>query len=44
VYAIPPAELRRIAAPTDLIWGRQDLATPLPAAERAGELYRWPCT
>jgi pimeloyl-ACP methyl ester carboxylesterase len=44
VSAIPPAELRRIAAPTDLIWGRQDLATPLPAAERAGELYRWPCT
>ena len=28
--AIPPAELARIAVPTTLIWGRHDLATPLP--------------
>lgn len=40
--AIPPAGLARIAAPTTLIWGRHDLATPLPVAEAASERYGWP--
>ena len=33
--AIPAAELARIAVPTTLIWGRQDLAVPLRVAEAA---------
>jgi pimeloyl-ACP methyl ester carboxylesterase len=39
---IPPAELSRIAAPTTLIWGRHDMATPLRAAEAASARYGWP--
>jgi pimeloyl-ACP methyl ester carboxylesterase len=39
---IPPAELSRIAAPTTLIWGRHDMATPLGAAEAASARYGWP--
>lgn len=40
--AIPPGELARIAVPTVLIWGRHDLATPLPVAEAAKSRYGWP--
>ena len=40
--AIEPALLERIAAPTSLIWGRHDLATPLAAAEAASARYGWP--
>lgn len=40
--AIPPAELARITVPTTLIWGRHDLATPLPIAEAASARYGWP--
>ena len=40
--AIPDAELSRIAVPTTLIWGRQDLATPLSVAEDAGSRHGWP--
>ncbi len=39
--AIPPAELERIAAPTTLIWGRDDLATALSIAEAASDRYGW---
>lgn len=39
---IPPDELARIDVPTTLIWGRQDLATPLQIAEAAGARYGWP--
>jgi FAD/FMN-containing dehydrogenase/pimeloyl-ACP methyl ester carboxylesterase len=38
---IPPADLARISAPTTLIWGRHDLATPLPVAEAARARYGW---
>lgn len=44
MVAIPPAELERIAAPTTLIWGRHDLATPLAVAEAASTRYGWPLT
>jgi pimeloyl-ACP methyl ester carboxylesterase len=40
--AIPEAELRRIAVPTTLIWGRHDLATRLSVAEAASERFGWP--
>jgi ubiquinone/menaquinone biosynthesis C-methylase UbiE len=40
--AIPPEELARISIPTLLIWGRHDLATPLPVAEAASARYGWP--
>jgi pimeloyl-ACP methyl ester carboxylesterase/ubiquinone/menaquinone biosynthesis C-methylase UbiE len=40
--AIPPEELARIAVPTVLIWGRHDLASPLPIAEAAGARFGWP--
>ena len=40
--AIPSADLARIAVPTTLIWGRHDLATPLPVAEAASARYGWP--
>jgi FAD/FMN-containing dehydrogenase/pimeloyl-ACP methyl ester carboxylesterase len=40
--AIPDAELSRIAVSTTLIWGRQDLATPLSVAEDAGSRHGWP--
>jgi pimeloyl-ACP methyl ester carboxylesterase len=39
--AIPPEELARIPAPTTLIWGRDDLATPLQVAEAASTRYGW---
>ncbi len=40
--AISPAVLSRITAPTTLIWGRHDLATPLAVAEAASARYGWP--
>jgi pimeloyl-ACP methyl ester carboxylesterase/ubiquinone/menaquinone biosynthesis C-methylase UbiE len=40
--AIPPADLARIAVPTTLIWGRHDLATPLPVAQAASARHGWP--
>ena len=39
---ISPADLTRIDVPTTLIWGRHDLATPLPIAEAAAARYGWP--
>ena len=39
---IPAEDLERIAAPTALVWGRYDLATPLAVAEAAGARYGWP--
>lgn len=39
---IPTAELAGIGVPTTLIWGRHDLATPLPVAEAASARYGWP--
>jgi pimeloyl-ACP methyl ester carboxylesterase len=39
---ISPAELERIAAPTDLIWGRHDIANRLRIAEAASFRYGWP--
>jgi pimeloyl-ACP methyl ester carboxylesterase len=39
---IPGAHLARITAPTILIWGRHDLATPLAFAESASARYGWP--
>jgi pimeloyl-ACP methyl ester carboxylesterase len=39
---LPPDELARITVPTDLVWGREDLATPLAVAEAASRRYRWP--
>jgi pimeloyl-ACP methyl ester carboxylesterase len=40
--AIPDVELERIAVPTSLIWGRQDLATPLEVAAAAAARHGWP--
>ncbi|WP_292211602.1 alpha/beta fold hydrolase [Mesorhizobium sp.] len=40
--AIPSEELARIRIPTFLIWGRHDLATPLPVAEAASVRFGWP--
>ena len=40
--AIPPALLERITAPTALVWGKHDLATPLAVAEDASARYGWP--
>jgi pimeloyl-ACP methyl ester carboxylesterase len=42
VPAIPPEELRRIAVPTSLIWGRRDPVARLRVAEAASERYGWP--
>lgn len=39
--AIPPADLDRIKAPTHLIWGRHDEATPLAVAEEAAQRRGW---
>jgi pimeloyl-ACP methyl ester carboxylesterase len=39
--AIPAEVLGRIAAPTTLIWGRPDLATPVRIAEAASVRHRW---
>ncbi len=40
--AIPAVELARIDAPTTLIWGRHDLATPLAVAQATSSGYGWP--
>ena len=40
--AIPAEVLERIAVPTALIWGREDLATRLAVAEQASARYGWP--
>jgi pimeloyl-ACP methyl ester carboxylesterase len=40
--AIPPADLGRIAVPTTLIWGRQDLQVRLEVAETASARHGWP--
>ncbi len=40
--AIPAADLARITAPTTLIWGRHDRATPLAVAEAASARHGWP--
>ena len=40
--AIPAADLERIAVPTRLIWGRNDLATALSVAQAASARYGWP--
>jgi len=39
---IPDADLKRIAVPTSLIWGRHDLQTRLGVAESASARYGWP--
>jgi pimeloyl-ACP methyl ester carboxylesterase len=39
---IPPDRLDRIDVPTSLIWGREDLATPLAVAEAAATRHGWP--
>jgi pimeloyl-ACP methyl ester carboxylesterase len=40
--ALPAALLQSIAAPTTLVWGRHDRATPLSVAEEASKRYGWP--
>jgi pimeloyl-ACP methyl ester carboxylesterase len=40
--AIPAADLDRIAVPTHLIWGRQDLQVRLAVAEAASARHGWP--
>ncbi len=40
--AMPPAELAQIAAPTALVWGRHDLATPLAVAAAVSARRHWP--
>jgi 2-hydroxymuconate-semialdehyde hydrolase len=39
---VPDADLRRIAAPTALVWGRHDRMVPVELAERATERLGWP--
>jgi pimeloyl-ACP methyl ester carboxylesterase len=39
---IPPELLAGIDVPTTLVWGRDDLATPLSVAEEASARYGWP--
>lgn len=39
---IASEDLARISVPTTLIWGREDLAMPLAAAEAASARYGWP--
>jgi pimeloyl-ACP methyl ester carboxylesterase len=39
--AIAPEQLDRIAAPTALIWGRHDRATPLEAARAVSQRHGW---
>jgi pimeloyl-ACP methyl ester carboxylesterase len=39
---IPAGDLARIAVPTSLIWGRQDLANRPRVAEAASARYGWP--
>ena len=38
---LAPAALDRISVPTDLIWGRHDLATPLELAEAVSARHGW---
>jgi pimeloyl-ACP methyl ester carboxylesterase len=40
--AIPPEDLARIAVPTTLIWGRDDLQVRLRTAQAASERHDWP--
>jgi pimeloyl-ACP methyl ester carboxylesterase len=40
--AIPHPELRRIAVPTVLLWGRRDRLLPLPIAQTASVTLGWP--
>jgi pimeloyl-ACP methyl ester carboxylesterase len=40
--AIPAEILGQISAPTTLIWGRHDLATPVSIAEAARDRHGWP--
>lgn len=40
--AVPDELLRRLPTDTTLIWGRNDLATPLEVAEAANARYGWP--
>ncbi|MEQ7125260.1 alpha/beta hydrolase [Actinopolymorpha sp. B11F2] len=40
--AIPAEDLARISVPTTLVWGREDLATPLHVAQAVSERYGWP--
>jgi pimeloyl-ACP methyl ester carboxylesterase len=42
LHAIPPEVLAQIDVPTTLVWGREDLATSLAAAEGTSERYGWP--
>jgi FAD/FMN-containing dehydrogenase/pimeloyl-ACP methyl ester carboxylesterase len=42
MQAIPSADLARIAVPTALIWGRDDLATSVSVAEATSARYGWP--
>jgi len=39
--AIPPSDLAGIAVPTSLIWGRHDLATRLPVAQKVADRFGW---
>ena len=39
---IPDADLRRIAVPTTLLWGRHDRMVPLALAQGAAERLGWP--
>jgi 2-hydroxymuconate-semialdehyde hydrolase len=39
---IPDTELRRIAVPTALLWGRHDRFVPLGLAEAASSRLGWP--
>ena len=39
---IPDAELRRIAVPTNLLWGRHDRMVPLTLAQGAAQRLGWP--
>lgn len=40
--AIPPADLARIAVPTTLIWGQQDLQVRLQVGQGASARHGWP--
>ena len=39
---VPDAELRRVAVPTDLVWGDHDRFVPLSVAEGASARLGWP--
>jgi pimeloyl-ACP methyl ester carboxylesterase len=39
---VPPDRMARIDVPVALIWGRNDLATPLAVAEEASARHGWP--